>query len=116
MSTNYNAKTPLKVYNPSDETVYKVYLGSSPRRLCADGRTDDLTAIISLIDSAEKFIYIAVGEYIPMDLFKDNEMWTAIDDRLRAGIDYCGGNVQSLETLGSNSQNMEVKRFIKQSS
>ena len=74
--------------------MYKVYLGSSPRRLCADGRTDDLTAIISLIDSAEKFIYIAVGEYIPMDLFKDNEMWTAIDDRLRAGIDYRCRNVQ----------------------
>ena len=101
MSTNYNAKTPLKVYNPSDETVYKVYLGSSPRRLCADGRTDDLTAIISLIDSAEKFIYIAVGEYIPMDLFKDNEMWTAIDDRLRAGIDYSFECAEkSLETLG----------------
>jgi phospholipase D3/4 len=85
LSTNYNAKTPLKIYNPSDETVYKVYLGSSPHRLCADGRTDDLTAILSLIDSAEKFIYIAVGEYIPMDLFKNNEMWTVIDERLRAG-------------------------------
>ena len=88
MSASYNAKTPLKIYNPRDETVYKVYLGSSPHRLCASGRTDDLSAILHLIDAADKFVYIAVGEYIPMDLFKNNELWTAIDDRLRAGTSF----------------------------
>jgi hypothetical protein len=40
---------------------------------------------MSAIDAAEKFIYIAVGEYVPMDLFKSHKPWTMIDDRLRAG-------------------------------
>ena len=62
-----------------------MFLGSSPKALCASGRTDDLTAIVSAIDAAEKFIYIAVGEYVPMDLFKQHKPWTLIDDRLRAG-------------------------------
>ena len=44
-----------------------------------------MTAIVSAIDAAEKFIYIAVGEYVPMDLFKQHKPWTMIDDRLRAG-------------------------------
>lgn len=100
-------RNPLKIYNPSDETLYKVcvekmfvffkidfafsvdffkvYLGSSPRRLCANGRTDDLTAITNIIDNAEKFVYIAVGEYLATDIFKEHKSWTTIDDRLRAG-------------------------------
>jgi hypothetical protein len=65
--------------------MYDVFLGSSPKALCATGRTDDLTAIVSAIDAAKKFIYIAVGEYVPMDLFKQHKPWTMIDDRLRAG-------------------------------
>ena len=65
--------------------MYDVYLGSSPKALCASGRIDDLTAIIDAIDAAEQFIYIAVGEYVPMDLFKQHKPWTMIDDRLRAG-------------------------------
>jgi hypothetical protein len=46
---------------------------------------DSKTAIVHAIDSADKFIYIAVGEYVPMDLFKQHKPWTMIDDRLRAG-------------------------------
>jgi hypothetical protein len=87
-------------------------LGSSPRRLCAEGRTDDLTAILSLIDSAEKFIYIAVGEYIPMDLFKDNEMWTVIDDRLRAGIFSVLPNIFWRSTLFISDIRKPVNVFI----
>ena len=73
------------VLKSGDSNKYDMFLGSSPKALCASGRTDDLTAIVSAIDAAEKFIYIAVGEYVPMDLFKQHKPWTLIDDRLRAG-------------------------------
>ena len=45
-----------------------------------------MTAILSVIDNAQKYIYIAVNEYIPMDLWKKRQPWTVIDDKLRQGI------------------------------
>ena len=42
--------------------------------------------ILSLIRNAEDYIYIAVNEYIPMDLWKKREPWTVIDDSIRKGI------------------------------
>ena len=86
LGTSINVKHPIRIFNQLDGWIYKVYLGSSPPVLCADGRTDDLTAILSVIDNAQKYIYIAVNEYIPMDLWKKRQPWTVIDDKLRQGI------------------------------
>lgn len=61
-------------------------MGSSPRSLCADGRTDDLQSILHVIKQAQKYIYIAVNEYIPMDLWKNRQPWTVIDDQLREAV------------------------------
>lgn len=66
-------------------SVFKVSLGSSPPTLCADGRTDDLNAILHVIGTAAEYIYVAVNEYIPMDLWKRREPWTVIDDKIREG-------------------------------
>ena len=85
LSTDINEKHPIRIFNQLDGWIYKVFLGSSPRPLCADGRTDDLTAILSVIKNAEKYIYIAVNEYIPMDLWKKRQPWPVIDDQLREG-------------------------------
>ena len=86
LSTDINEKHPIRIFNQLDGWIYKVFLGSSPRTLCADGRTDDLTAILSVIKNAEKYIYIAVNEYIPMDLWKKRQPWPVIDDQLREGM------------------------------
>lgn len=32
----------------------QIVIGSSPKGLCAEGRTDDLSAILHVIDTAEK--------------------------------------------------------------
>ena len=53
--------------------------------MCATGRTDDLQAIVHIINSAKKYIYIAINEYIPMDLWKKKQPWTVIDDQIREG-------------------------------
>ena len=86
LATRLNAHSPIKILNTFDSTVYKVFIGSSPKPLNADGRTDDLTAILGLINSASEYIYIAVNEYIPMDLWKKKQPWTVIDDALKAAV------------------------------
>ena len=50
------------------------------------GRTSDLDSILHTIDKADKFIYIAIGEYIAGDVYKTNSTWRVIDDRLVLGI------------------------------
>ena len=50
------------------------------------GRTSDLDSILHTIDKADKFIYIAIGEYIAGDVYKTNSTWRVIDDRLVVGI------------------------------
>ena len=86
LSTTINSSHPLKVFNVKDNTMYKVFIGSSPKSLSADGRTDDLEAILHVIKSAQKYIYIAINEYIPMDLWKNQQPWTPIDDELRKAV------------------------------
>lgn len=85
LESKINLKHPLRILNSHDGTIYNVFLGSSPLTLCADGRTDDLSAILHVINSATEYIYIAVNEYIPMDLWKRREPWTVIDDQIREG-------------------------------
>lgn len=38
---------------------------SSPPSLCAAGRTPDLQSILSVMEDAESFVYIAVMNYLP---------------------------------------------------
>lgn len=44
-------------------------LQSSPAPLCPLGRTSDIDAIVSVIDGAEKFVYVAVMDYFPTTQF-----------------------------------------------
>ena len=44
---------------------------SSPPQLCPDGRTSDIIALLDVIDSAQKFVYIAVMDYIPAIIYSD---------------------------------------------
>ena len=86
LSTKINLKRPALILNQKDLTVYKVFIGSAPKSLNADGRTDDLTAILYLIDQAEEFIYIEVNEYVPMDLWKNKKSWPIIDNHLKKAV------------------------------
>ena len=52
---SFTCKTPLK---PTIEQHYlQVYVGSSPKRFCTNGRNDDLSAILDTIDKAEEVRY-----------------------------------------------------------
>ncbi|XP_070819147.1 uncharacterized protein pld7 [Chaetodon trifascialis] len=63
----------------------QVYLSSAPRQISARGRSDDLSTILSVIDDAQKFIFISVMDYLPLSEFtKPLRFWPAIDSALRA--------------------------------
>lgn len=81
-STLYNKDSPMQVsLNGSDSSVY---LSSSPPSLCAEGRTPDLQSILSVISDAQKFVYIAVMNYLPiMEYSKSKGYWADIDTQLR---------------------------------
>ncbi|KAG7329310.1 hypothetical protein KOW79_007484 [Hemibagrus wyckioides] len=62
----------------------RVYLSSAPPQLSTFGRTDDLSAILSVIADAKKFIYVSVMDYLPMSQFTPEiRFWPAIDSALR---------------------------------
>ena len=86
LATKINMENPTLILNQKDFTVYKVFIGSAPNSLSANGRTDDLSAILKLIDEAEKYIYIAVNEYVPMDLWKTKKSWPVIDNQLKKAV------------------------------
>ncbi|XP_026991263.2 5'-3' exonuclease PLD3 isoform X1 [Tachysurus fulvidraco] len=62
----------------------RVYLSSAPPQLSASGRTDDLSAILSVIADAKKFIYVSVMDYLPISQYTPKtRFWPVIDSALR---------------------------------
>ncbi|KAJ8257066.1 hypothetical protein COCON_G00192180 [Conger conger] len=105
-STSYNKDTPMAL--SLNGTLSSTYLSgtimfgtsqvfaiaqecliasmqSAPPALCADGRTQDLSAILSVIEDAHHFVYIAVMNYLPtMEFSHPKRYWSDIDTQLRA--------------------------------
>ncbi|XP_069017552.1 5'-3' exonuclease PLD3 [Embiotoca jacksoni] len=81
-STPYNKDTPLQL--ALNNTPSHVYLSSSPPSFCAAGRTPDLQSILSVMEDAQSFIYIAVMNYLPtMEFSHPKRYWADIDTQLR---------------------------------
>ncbi|KAM6958754.1 5'-3' exonuclease PLD3 [Aplochiton taeniatus] len=81
-STAYNKDSPLQL--PLNSTPSSVYLSSSPPSLCAEGRTGDVQSILSVMEDAEQFIYVAVMNYLPtMEFTRPKQYWATIDTQLR---------------------------------
>lgn len=81
-ATLYNKDTPLQL--PLNDTPSSVYLSSSPPSFCAAGRTPDIQSILSVMEDAESFIYIAVMNYLPtMEFSHPKRYWADIDTQLR---------------------------------
>ncbi|XP_029453941.1 phospholipase D4 [Rhinatrema bivittatum] len=81
-STDINIRQPLEL--KFDGTFSKVYFSASPSQFCPKGRTHDLSAIISVIDDAEKYLYVSIMEYFPTSRFKHPaKYWPVIDNALR---------------------------------
>ncbi|XP_053329151.1 5'-3' exonuclease PLD3 [Spea bombifrons] len=102
-STAYNLRTPLEV--ALNDTPSHVYLSSSPPPLSAKGRTDDIQALLSVIDDAKKFVYISVMDYTPTQEFAyPKRYWPAIDSRLREAVYERRVSVRLLISCWKNSK------------
>ncbi|TPP65318.1 Phospholipase D family member 3 [Fasciola gigantica] len=101
MSTSYNKDSPMRIKLNGVCSV--AYFSSSPTAFNPPGRTYDLDAILSVINKAERFIYISVMNYIPeivkYDKKKKNTFWPAIDDALRSAAISRGVEVRLLVSL-----------------
>lgn len=84
-STNFNKETPMET--AMNNTQALVYLSSSPPQLSAKGRTEDIDAILSVIDDAKNFVYISVMDYTPtMEFSFPKRYWPEIDNHLRKAV------------------------------
>ncbi len=79
------------------------------------GRTSDLDSILHTIDSAGKFINIAVGEYVAAEVYKTNRSWNVIDDRLIQGHPFPIVVLLILVFLSKNyeKQSRKITEFLK---
>ena len=103
LDTQYNLTSPLTVNLNSVRS--NVFISSSPRPLNTLSRTDDLTAILSTIDSAEKFINIAVMDYFPLYLYRrHNKFWPLIDDALKKVVIERGIKIRLLVSIWKHSR------------
>ena len=108
LSTSYNADTPLTL--PS---LPEVFLSSSPAPFCPSGREIDIAAILKAIDNAEKFVEIAVMDYIPATLYTHPmEFWPDIDDALRRAAINRGVRVRLLTSHWAHTR-PAIARFLR---
>ncbi|CAG4935737.1 unnamed protein product [Parnassius apollo] len=83
LATDINIKHPV---NFSDgPRHYGAFITSSPPPFSPAGRTNDDDAIVSIIESAEEFVYISVMDYAPALVYTHKlKFWPKIDDAIRA--------------------------------
>uniref|UniRef100_A0A1A8V070 PLD phosphodiesterase domain-containing protein n=1 Tax=Nothobranchius furzeri TaxID=105023 RepID=A0A1A8V070_NOTFU len=82
----------------------RVYLSSAPPQISPHGRADDLATILSVIDDAQKFVYISVMDYLPLSEFTEPpRFWPAIDSDLRAAACTRGVRVRMMVSCWEHS-------------
>lgn len=82
LSTQFNSETPM-VLNYNNDS-FQIYFSSSPLPFNPQGRTNDVDAIKTVIKHAEKFVYIAVMDYLPLMIYTPKlKFWPIIDDALK---------------------------------
>ncbi|XP_031628131.1 phospholipase D3-like isoform X2 [Contarinia nasturtii] len=83
-STKINASNPVPV-DFNNQYKMNTFFSSSPPPMSPDGRSQDIDAIVNVIQNAEQFIHISVMDYLPMFEYTARpKFWPIIDDALRA--------------------------------
>lgn len=95
LDTRINQKSPIEM--KLNQSPSKVYMSSSPKPFNPSHRSDDIDAILSIIQSADRYINIAVMDYYPMFLYqKPTKFWPVIDDALKRAVIERGVTVRLL--------------------
>lgn len=76
----YHHTSIISIIDSIHDILYIIIsLQSSPPSLCAEGRTPDLQAILSIINDAQRFVYIAVMNYLPTIEFSASKRCVIFD-------------------------------------
>lgn len=130
VSTQFNVDTPMNVSLNND--TFQIYMSvslhssnsltycilnacfqSSPPPFSPKGRTNDIDAIISVIQKAEKFVYISVMDYTPLTIYTPKlKFWPVIDDTLKTAAIEHKVKVKMLISWWNHSRPAEDK-FLK---
>jgi len=109
LSTNINSMARLNLTVPD----HQVYLSSSPPPFCPNGRDVDVDAIVKVMNTAEKFINIAVMDYFPTTLYtKKIHFWPIIDDAIRKAAIERGVEVRMLISHWDHTR-PNIKNYLK---
>jgi phospholipase D3/4 len=68
-TTNINMEKPMLVNYNGGDYLFSSFFSSSPPPMNPRGRTNDLNAITHTILNAERFVYISVMDYFPLELY-----------------------------------------------
>lgn len=110
--TRINADSPAQIkINGSNSS--SIYLTSSPPKLSPPGREDDLAAILRVINSATKFVYVSVMDYFPTTLYtQQRTYWPVIDDALRKAAFDRKVHVRLLASLWNHTR-FDMKFYLR---
>lgn len=111
--TDINSTNPLKMEINPNSGYYGLYLSSSPREFCPSKRTNDLDAILDIINEAEHYIYIAIMDYFPEFLYtRKHYYWPLIDNALRRAVTERRVNVRLMASHWSHTRK-SLNLFLK---
>jgi phospholipase D3/4 len=110
-NTNINMKNPAEVVlNDMNVTVF---ISASPKEFCPPNRTNDIDALLHVVNSSNKTICVEVMDYSASSLYDNpNIFWPDIQDALTAAAFNRGVKVQLLFSLW-NHTTLSTFQFIK---
>lgn len=109
--TRINADSPAQIKINGSNSA-SIYLTSSPPKLSPPGREDDLAAILRVINSATKFVYVSVMDYFPTTLYtQQRTYWPVIDDALRKAAFDRKVHVRLLASLWNHTR-FDMKYYL----
>ncbi|XP_017043870.2 5'-3' exonuclease PLD3 [Drosophila ficusphila] len=107
--TNYNWNHPMQI-KVNKNISMEGFLSSSPPPLSPSRRTNDLDAILNIINSAITYVNVAVMDYYPLIIYeKNHHYWPFIDDALRRAAVERGVAVKLLISWWKHSNPSEDK-------
>eukprot|EP00817_Percolomonadidae_sp_ATCC50343_P007043 CAMPEP_0117418670 /NCGR_PEP_ID=MMETSP0758-20121206/392_1 /TAXON_ID=63605 /ORGANISM="Percolomonas cosmopolitus, Strain AE-1 (ATCC 50343)" /LENGTH=342 /DNA_ID=CAMNT_0005199287 /DNA_START=276 /DNA_END=1301 /DNA_ORIENTATION=+ len=81
-----NKNNPLNI-NFKGASSGNMYHSAAPPQIAGQGRTSDIKALLSVIHSAEKYVYISVMDYLPFAVYgKNHTYWDEIDSAIRGAV------------------------------
>ncbi|KAK8767249.1 hypothetical protein V5799_005969 [Amblyomma americanum] len=103
LSTSVNSSNPASI--DLNGTRSLTYISSAPPYFSTSGRTEDFDAIVDIINSAKKFVYVAVMNFLPIDYYSKNKtFWPLLDNALRRVAIENGVHVRLLVSRWSHSK------------